>query len=96
MQLLLALHREGMTLVMVTHDVSLKNLADRVVWMRDGLVAKDEQIAQEKREEAMRRLDDSIALKSLVVEKDRTVVTERRAPSDYAPIQFQMEFTNHN
>lgn len=29
---------EGMTLVMVTHDVHLKNFAKRIIWMRDGKV----------------------------------------------------------
>ena len=38
-----------MTLVMVTHDLYLKNFADRVIWMRDGKIAKIEVVPAEKR-----------------------------------------------
>jgi len=48
---------EGMTLVMVTHDMYLKNFAERVVWMRDGKIQKIEKISKKKREEAFRDLD---------------------------------------
>ncbi|KAI3648412.1 hypothetical protein MP228_006266 [Amoeboaphelidium protococcarum] len=37
---------EGKTLIMVTHDTALKNIADRVVYMRDGRIARVETIDQ--------------------------------------------------
>jgi ABC-type nitrate/sulfonate/bicarbonate transport system ATPase subunit len=40
MDLLTKLHERGLTLVMVTHDVHLKSFADRVIWMRDGKIAR--------------------------------------------------------
>jgi ABC-type lipoprotein export system ATPase subunit len=42
--MLMKLKKDGMTLVMVTHDPTLKNLADRVVYMRDGKIARIEMI----------------------------------------------------
>ncbi len=39
--LLRDLHREGATLVMVTHDLSIARSLDRVIWMRDGRVEDD-------------------------------------------------------
>jgi putative ABC transport system ATP-binding protein len=42
--LLVALNRNlGSTLVLVTHDPALAALADRVITLRDGRVASDEQ-----------------------------------------------------
>lgn len=29
-------------MVMVTHDVGLKNFADRIIWMRDGKIQRIE------------------------------------------------------
>jgi putative ABC transport system ATP-binding protein len=48
LELLLELnHREGATLVMVTHDPALAGHADRVITLRDGLVVSDETVAAE-------------------------------------------------
>lgn len=41
MDLLSELHAEGMTLLVVTHDVKVAARADRVVFMIDGRVADD-------------------------------------------------------
>ncbi|KCV73083.1 ABC transporter ATP-binding protein [Fonticula alba] len=49
---------DGMTLVMVTHDVYLKNFATRVVWMRDGKVAQTEVVSAQTRARAFRGLDE--------------------------------------
>ncbi|OGR41738.1 MAG: hypothetical protein A2X35_12750 [Elusimicrobia bacterium GWA2_61_42] len=38
MQLLLELHKGGLTVIMVTHDQSLAKLASRIVRMKDGVV----------------------------------------------------------
>ncbi len=42
------------TMVMVTHDVQLKNFADRVVWMRDGKIQRIEKVPTWKKEEAIK------------------------------------------
>ncbi len=42
MQLLGELHREGMTVVVVTHDPGVARHASRVVTFRDGQIARDE------------------------------------------------------
>ena len=40
MQILLALHRKGQTIVMVTHEEAFASKADRVITMQDGCVRK--------------------------------------------------------
>lgn len=50
---------EGMTLVMVTHDMYLKNFAHRVVWMRDGKILKVEKVKKRMREEAFKQLNQT-------------------------------------
>ncbi len=41
MKILTDLHKEGKTVVMVTHDPSLINYADRIVHIKDGILLKD-------------------------------------------------------
>ena len=55
MGVLLALNREGRTVVMVTHDEALAKCARRVVTMRDGQVVADtaQEAVQRKRREAI-------------------------------------------
>ena len=97
MKLLTKLNREdNITLIMVTHDVNLKNLSDKVVWMRDGKIGKIEENSDEKKEESMQRLDDMLELKRIVVEKDINVITEIRDPLDYPQVKFQQELMQTN
>lgn len=57
MRILLDLHRvEKRTLVMVTHDVGLKNFADRVIRVLDGKIMRVEEVCEEERTAAMERL----------------------------------------
>ncbi len=42
MKILTDLHKEGKTVVMVTHDPSLINYADRIVHIKDGILIKDD------------------------------------------------------
>ncbi len=42
MELLSALHRQGATIVMVTHEPDISTYADRVIHLRDGQIASDE------------------------------------------------------
>lgn len=46
---------------MVTHDVALKNYANRVVRMVDGKVNKIEEIPPKKREDNIRLLNEQVA-----------------------------------
>lgn len=41
MQILKDLHRRGRTVIVVTHDPSLKKYADRVIYLRDGKIVGD-------------------------------------------------------
>lgn len=45
MELLSEIHRQGNTILMVTHNPELTRYASRVLYMRDGLVVADEQTA---------------------------------------------------
>ena len=57
MHILLDLHRvEKRTLVMVTHDVGLKNFADRVIRVLDGKIMRVEEVSEEERAAAIERL----------------------------------------
>jgi ABC-type hemin transport system ATPase subunit len=49
---------------MVTHDVSLKNFADRVIWMRDGKIMRLEIIPKEVREMRLKQLDNDLEVQT--------------------------------
>jgi putative ABC transport system ATP-binding protein len=34
-------HREGLTIVMVTHEEEMAHYADRLIWMVDGRIERD-------------------------------------------------------
>lgn len=51
------------TLVMVTHDVGLKNFADRVIWMRDGKIMRLEVIPEDIREQRHEQLDKDLEVR---------------------------------
>lgn len=46
---------------MVTHDVGLKNFADRIIWMRDGKIQRIEMVPRWKREEAIKKVEEDLA-----------------------------------
>jgi len=84
-QLLLELNREGITMVMVTHDVSLKNFANRVIWMRDGKIQHLEVISKEKRQKRIAELNkeyEEIQLGRKIT-RDKFMNTVIRQPTDY-------------
>lgn len=56
MDLLVKLNAEGITMVMVTHDDSLKNCAHRIVHMFDGRIHKIKTVSPEDRAEQINRL----------------------------------------
>ncbi len=47
MELFVELHRQGMTIVIVTHDPGIATFAERVVTFKDGLIISDERNAHE-------------------------------------------------
>ncbi len=42
MELFVELHRQGMTVVLVTHDPNIAAYAERVVSFKDGVIVSDE------------------------------------------------------
>lgn len=43
---------------MVTHDVGLKEFADRVIWMSDGKIKYVEQVDPAKQQQRIQKLED--------------------------------------
>ena len=63
MKILIDLNLEKkITMIMVTHDVSLKTFANRVVRMADGKISKIEEINPHSRSELIRHLNDRVNL----------------------------------
>jgi len=60
MKLLTDLNKEGITLVMVTHDVGLKFFADRIIWMRDGKIQRTEIVPTSKKAEIQQKLESNL------------------------------------
>lgn len=63
MDLLHKLHDRGRTIVMVTHEPDIANHMDRIVHIRDGVLAKDED-NRKNAEEARRTLDELLVATS--------------------------------
>lgn len=98
MKLLRKLNREEkITLVMVTHDVNLKYFADKIVWMRDGLVQRVEDVSREQQEEAASKLfaeldENTAGAQSVNKKKSKKVVTEIREPTFYEVVAFTQQY----
>eukprot|EP00002_Diphylleia_rotans_P001116 TRINITY_DN1061_c0_g1_i2.p1 TRINITY_DN1061_c0_g1~~TRINITY_DN1061_c0_g1_i2.p1 ORF type:complete len:234 (+),score=42.17 TRINITY_DN1061_c0_g1_i2:536-1237(+) len=87
---------QGITMVMVTHDRSLKNIASRVIWMRDGKISHIEEIPREKREEMYASLVDNVEVhvQSSHVQASTSMQqgrTQTRGPNFYPHIRHQMK-----
>ncbi|QVQ50763.1 ABC transporter ATP-binding protein [Spiractinospora alimapuensis] len=61
MDALTDVHREGTTVVMVTHDPACAARADRVVYLRDGALVDSRELGAWSHEEATPREDDLLA-----------------------------------
>jgi len=76
--------KQRITMVMVTHDVGLKNFADRIIWMRDGKIQRIEIVPKEKKLEAIRRNEEELEeLRQKRKRDQHGTKTEYRAPKDY-------------
>jgi ABC-type nitrate/sulfonate/bicarbonate transport system ATPase subunit len=90
MKLLTDLNKnKKITLIMVTHDVGLKNFADRIVWMRDGKIVRVETVHPKMKMERFDELDAEIVAlssghKRMAKVNDPGQNTVLRQPQDYA------------
>eukprot|EP01130_Rhizamoeba_saxonica_P017635 TRINITY_DN858_c0_g1_i2.p1 TRINITY_DN858_c0_g1~~TRINITY_DN858_c0_g1_i2.p1 ORF type:complete len:360 (-),score=92.33 TRINITY_DN858_c0_g1_i2:83-1162(-) len=84
MNQLIKLNQEhNITLIMVTHDVNMKNYANRVLWMRDGKIQRVDQISEENRNLRMDQLNHEL---ENIVEPEKTIPGKNtfiRVPEDY-------------
>ena len=96
--------KEGITMIMVTHDVGLKNFAHRVVKVVDGKINHETIVPKEDREECVRqlfeRLDKKIGIRegteSSNISKnvgnvEQNSKTVYRKPDDYPIKRFNKE-----
>lgn len=63
MNILLELNKEGITMVMVTHDVALKNFAHRVARVVDGKIISEMDVSEKDREECIKKLNERLESK---------------------------------
>jgi putative ABC transport system ATP-binding protein len=42
MEILKTLHKEGRTIIVVTHDINIARSAGRIIYLKDGKVEKEE------------------------------------------------------
>jgi len=96
MKLLSDLHKQGVTLIMVTHDVNLKYFADRIIWMRDGLVQRIEHTTPIQRKDCVMRMEQELSRKKKRVSKDTKPEFEIRQPESYEPFAFAMQKAQKN
>lgn len=90
MNILLRLNRErGLTMVMVTHDVYMKQYAHRVIYIRDGKVSTTETVHSSVRQRAWNELQESLRKTNTGTEEQKTSTTEQRTPQDYATFSAQ-------
>lgn len=61
MDALTDVHGEGTTLIMVTHDPACAARADRVIYLRDGLLVDSRELGTWSKEKAAQREDDLLA-----------------------------------
>jgi len=81
--------KKNITMVMVTHDVALKNFADRIIWMRDGKIQRIEIVPKHKKQDTVKKVEEElIKLQSKKVISDNQLnkkenILEYRKPTDY-------------
>ena len=73
MDIFRGLHDQGMTIVMVTHDPDLATLCERVVRVKDGLLASDERLFDRQTKVAEEASEDEAYVLSDAVVEEETV-----------------------
>ena len=68
--------REKITMIMVTHDIGLKNFAHRVVRMADGKVAKIQVIADNVRNDMINELNQRVKAIHAGIDKGQLMIRE--------------------
>lgn len=98
MNILLTLNKDkGLTMVMVTHDVYMKQYAHRVLYLRDGKVSHIERIDPSVREKALDELHASMLLGGDSGHNaSRAVPTVCKMPNEYATFAAQRPFDFEN
>jgi putative ABC transport system ATP-binding protein len=61
MDALSGVHRDGTTVVMVTHDPGVAVRGDRVIYLRDGVLVDENEMGPWREEKAQQREDDLLA-----------------------------------
>lgn len=90
MNILLKLNTErGLTMVMVSHDVYMKQYAHRVIYIRDGKVNNTETVHEDVRRRAWSELQDALNKVRGGAEEQKTAVSVQRNPQDYATFSAQ-------
>jgi len=76
---------QNITLMMVTHDVGLKEFADRVIWMRDGKIKYVEVTSKEAKQKRLKKLKEDLENYRKGEKKTREEYqsTFIRKPTDY-------------
>lgn len=88
--------REKITMIMVTHDIGLKNFATRVIRMADGKVHKIEEIQDEARSQMIKDLDQRVIAIQKGTDKGNLMIREgvsvtkgdeaKKIPDNYRPV----------
>lgn len=93
MDILLSLKKErGLTMVMVTHDVYMKQYANRVLYMRDGRAHYIEDIQPCVRNRALEQLASKIKEEKCGKDAPVRATVEIRYPEDYETYSAQRSF----
>lgn len=93
MNTLLTFNRNnGLTMVMVSHDVYMKQYAHRVLYMRDGRVHNIEEVQEAVRQRAWDNLQAALDDVKKGVDSDVSAVSEVRGPEDYGAYSAQCAF----
>lgn len=93
MNILLSLNRKrGLTMVMVSHDVYMKQYANRVLYIRDGKVHNVEEVNREVRERAWEELQTAVAGVKKNDAETKAAVSDVRVPENYSTFSAQRAF----
>jgi len=85
--------KNNITMVMVTHDVALKNFADRTIWMRDGKIQRIEVVSKQRKVDAIRKLEEELAIQQ--AKKQAKATGEAKPISNLVEVRKPMDYKTH-